>query len=412
MKNPESMGCPCGSGLEYRRCCAHRVTAAGIRAHRRQSLLELERSTTRQILHWVWREHGTRLLQRTIFPDLGDEQLALLVPWAAYDTGYLPAFLAAHPRICSAERDWLVAQSEAYIGIWQVLDVQPGHQVHVRDRLTGREHWVWEQSATHMVIRDDHLIGRVTHLSDVSVFTGLYPVPLAPGAATAVVRRLQAITSGRAQPLSRADTCVAALQATRAVLSAHAELRSTDGETLVEIEDRFAIDPEVVPDLVARLADRPRAVVLSEAAPAVIQLHDSIPGCVVIHNEQVLLHASNLQHANQFRAELLQTGLLHFVQRESSCPSLSAAKPGQPSVAPTPSTQRRIQASLEAHYGEWLNRSLPALRGKTPQQAARTPQGRAQLASVLRDLAWKEARKAPWQRYGADRLRTKLGLTA
>jgi len=67
---------------------------------------------------------------------------------------------------------------------------------------------------------------------------------------------------------------------------------------------------------------------------------------------------------------------------------------------------------MEDHYRGWPDTKLPALDGKTPREAVRTPKGRRLVIEILKDFENVEDRKrqASEPFYDVDRLRAELGL--
>jgi hypothetical protein len=82
------------------------------------------------------------------------------------------------------------------------------------------------------------------------------------------------------------------------------------------------------------------------------------------------------------------------------------------SRAPSEEERRLLLAYKEQHYATWPDTALPALKGKTPRQAVRTKAGREAVSKLLRSMEFDEA-----QSEGADgvafdfgKLRKALGL--
>jgi hypothetical protein len=92
----------------------------------------------------------------------------------------------------------------------------------------------------------------------------------------------------------------------------------------------------------------------------------------------------------------------------------SGQSTGGPKQAEIPKeiAHAEITRLLENHYSTWPDTELPALDGKTPRQAARTPAGRLQLIELMKDMENGEDRKSragePF--YDFSRIRTELGL--
>ena len=68
-----------------------------------------------------------------------------------------------------------------------------------------------------------------------------------------------------------------------------------------------------------------------------------------------------------------------------------------------------VKEWAEQHWREWLDSPLPALQGKSPREAATTPEGRERLDALLSSFA--RMKKAnPLLSAPLERLRKELGL--
>lgn len=79
-------------------------------------------------------------------------------------------------------------------------------------------------------------------------------------------------------------------------------------------------------------------------------------------------------------------------------------------AAPAPEIPLEIQREIigkfkEEHYGTWPDQPLPALRGKTSNQAVRTKEGRRAVEDLLRDMENSEARSGGPGAYDFSKLR-------
>ena len=64
----------------------------------------------------------------------------------------------------------------------------------------------------------------------------------------------------------------------------------------------------------------------------------------------------------------------------------------------------------ERHMTAWLDDSIPALKGLTPREAARSPGSRHDLEILLKEFERHEGRTSPEERIDIQRLRVELGL--
>ncbi|MEA2465638.1 MAG: hypothetical protein QOJ98_3385 [Acidobacteriota bacterium] len=108
---------------------------------------------------------------------------SLLIPWVTWTatagtTRVADAFVESGQRTLSPEeRDWCAAQREAWLSIWEVLQVEPG-LVTIRDLLTGEQRTVRDDLTRHGVVPHDTLLARVVDYRGSSYFSGLHARPL------------------------------------------------------------------------------------------------------------------------------------------------------------------------------------------------------------------------------------------
>ena len=88
------------------------------------------------------------------------------------------------------------------------------------------------------------------------------------------------------------------------------------------------------------------------------------------------------------------------------------AKEAQAEPRPERTAEERevIREVKRRHYQHWVDEELPVLGGKTPREAARTPNGRAKLEVLLRHIENIEAGHHQDERYDVAVLRDELGL--
>jgi hypothetical protein len=75
-----------------------------------------------------------------------------------------------------------------------------------------------------------------------------------------------------------------------------------------------------------------------------------------------------------------------------------------------PEVQAQLRQMMEKHWENWYREKIPALGGKTPLQAAKSPDGREMLEALLVSYERKDPQaKLPYQPDYAQ-MRKRLGL--
>jgi hypothetical protein len=440
--------CPCGSGKKYKKChFAAADTGRPTSAAARAAVHETDERLVGEMRRYARRRFGEEWHGGA--EDFSDAEatVQLFWPWSVY---HVP--VQGHPVVdwfvkdrggylSSDDRAWLAAQRQAWMTIWEVTAVEPGASATVRDLLTGETRCVREVSGSKTLVNRDVVLGRVVDHRGLSVFCGVHPRPLPPPDAAEVVRRicsrlrrkppipaerLRDYAMGRYQ-LSCWEDAVEALDLRRLVPPA---LFNTDGDDLLLTVDHFIFDPRVRPELEARLAviegvsppeegeERP-AYTFHRAGNAMHREWErTIIGSASIADGRMRLETNSVRRADDLcrRIEAACGGLLRHRRREHTDPLSLLARRGAPaerSPAPqAPEVQRLVRDYKERHYADWIDQPLPALGGKTPRQALRTPRGRERVDVLLKDMENLETRLPAGERFDFNRIRQVLGLHA
>ncbi|MCK5795725.1 MAG: hypothetical protein KAI47_00965 [Deltaproteobacteria bacterium] len=375
----------------------------------------------------------------------------LAQPWGLFDVSMgeetvVDAYLKAHgDRLSPVERGWLDAQGDAWLSLWEVVEVDPGRGMKLKDLLTYQEREVHEVAASELLVPRSTLLGRVVDYDGVSLLAGVHPNTLPPPEAAEVeafirrrVRLKRAIPVERLRPnrvgralIERWEEEVDVLIAQRSVLP---RMQNTDGEDLLLTADHFVFETQDRPrieDAIAQLegVDSPQ----DEGHERVYHVSKptEAPGPEMVLIARVLVGPKTLRvETNSVaRAEDLRRrvegaceGLLRHRARDHSDPMALAAlateqmkegdprSPRGPEALPTEETDSFVIQMKTQHYVAWPDHPLPALDGATPREAIRTKAGRYEVDLLLKDCEYHEGRMPAGQRFDFSILRRELGL--
>jgi len=323
--------------------------------------------------------------------------------------------------------------------VWEVLAVDAGMVLTVRDLLSGEQRHVHEVSGSRGLARRDALLARVVDHAGESVFCGAHPRPLPPAAAADVVRRMR--TALRAKGLVPVDRlrdhaigrrlivrweeAVADLDRARAVPPT---LHNTDGDPLLLTVDHFAFTPddranveaclEGMEDVQPPEADEPEHSFTFVRTGN--RMHESwestVIGRAVVTDGTLRIETNSVRRADALRRRI-ETAcgdrLRHRAREHAdpTSPRVREAHRGVPTLPlESPEAAEVVRAFKERHYADWVDHALPALRGRTPREAVKTQAGREQVEVLLKEMENHEARAAEDARFDFGRLRTQLGL--
>ncbi|MCY4635806.1 MAG: hypothetical protein OXG04_15095 [Acidobacteria bacterium] len=99
------------------------------------------------------------------------------------------AYLDRHGRRCTPdERAWMNAQQAAWLSVWEVLAVDPGRTVTLRDLLSDEQRTVQEKRGSRSLVPRDAVLARIVDHEGISLLCGMHPRALPPFGAAEVVR--------------------------------------------------------------------------------------------------------------------------------------------------------------------------------------------------------------------------------
>jgi len=436
--------CPCGSGRKYKKC--HLPIDEAKRAPTRESARDhdLDGRMVRELSEFATARFG--LEWRWFTRDFVDasETLQLAVPWSVYQyrvQGRTVAewYLEEHGRKLSrAERGWLAAQQAAWLSVWEVVGVEPGETMTLRDLLSHQERCVREVSGSRTLVVRDALLARVVDHEGVSLLCGAHPRPLPPVEAAEVVRRARGrLRRKGAVPVERLreqafgrylikrwEEAVLELDYRAAIPP---ELHNTDGDPLLLTTDHFGLAAGARSEVEKRLAAMEGAEAEDpegdEAAYSFLvpgnRMHASWENTVIgraqLSETALQLETNSRERADSLRSRVEEAcgGLLRHRAREHAdpmSPAVAAAAKRSAPEPPPPEAEQIVLEFKQRHYADWIDQPLPALGGKTPREAAGTAQGRAAVDVLLKDMENHEQRSAGGSAFDFSGIRRELRL--
>ncbi|PHY08993.1 MAG: hypothetical protein CK533_12805 [Acidobacterium sp.] len=447
--------CPCGSRRKFKHCCgnaAQPVTGLPTPADRTAGYALLDRLAAlprfaediRLAFSMVWRDLPDADLGRLMETQARD----LFLEWLWFDyqfhTGQTLAeyALTRHAAdVGPGTRQFLQATAAAPFRLLQVVKVEPGARVHVRDVIDkGATIVVLERRGSEQLVRHDVLVTRIAAYGDEQQFEGLMlllGVADKTGIAAAVRRIRRRITHelsddaerdamlrmagcativmevidlfNRPQPkvtvggsemaLADALFTVVNLDDTRAALDRAADLEQVEGGS-------------ESPGELARYTwlERPR---LEDDGPI------RVLGSVVLERATLRVETMSMTRArlaqSHFSAVIPRTAVRFKaiqVRNMQAALAESRARPRTAEPEIPPELVAQIQRDFyEKHYREWLDIPVPALGHRTPREAAGVKKLRARLVILVEGIEVQAARQAK-EREGFDArfLRRELGL--
>lgn len=466
-RTPRNAPCPCGSGRKYKKCHlaedearesaargqgpeAEEARATQRRLSERDPVHALDERITADALALARQRWGRAFGADEAFLAFGYDFQALqaVQGWAsAHLLGpdgrtALDLYVAERgDALDEAGRRLVEAQREAWFSLHEVVALDPGATLRLRDLLAGDERTVEEKSGSRTLRPHAVIMARVLDLGDRAILAGCHPRPLPPRegrAALELVRRRLKARGAKVSPKKlRAGTADGTILATWQAFIADLDaappprLQNTDGEDLLLTVDRFEVQGGGEDQVLARLATLPDAQgVEEEEAPArgrsvsfVRQgnakgvLPTTLVGRAIVEDAVLRLETNSVERADRLRGLVTERlgPLVRFKVREHSDPvaglgTRASRGPVSPLEAATPEVLEVIRRMQAEHYARWLDEPIPALGGLSPRQASRASGPvLGQLDLLLAEVEHHEAGQPSGQRLDVATLRRELG---
>lgn len=485
MKLGRNDPCPCGSGKKYKHCCLINDSAVPASVFARQRLKSVCAGMPLKLLQFTMDRYGYGAIQEAwreffCFPtdmvaddyEDGTVHDALFRPWFLHlwkpdphetsvqdprliDCSPTNLYLEEHgSQLDPLLRRYLEACTQAPLSFFQILRVEPGSGLRVRNLLRVDEFDVAEQSASRTLQVDDVLYAQIVKVDDIAVIEACAPCSLRPLDALGVIAMRERIL---AKHKRTADAIAQEwdlefreyyVQRLQAVMEPKIPvLQNFDGDPLVPIKLVFDIDTvSAALESLSHLADadagtgpkhdldieRDEAGNVTRAnfdwlragkgrkkttGPIVLGSIEITPNrltCEVNSEKRATafrrLIEKTPQSTARFRASQIQSIEKQLRDRHTRPPNAPLHE-RERQIAESPEVQAKIAEMMAAHYQRWPEEKLPALNNRTPLQAMRTKAGRERLEILVRNLERHGARMVPALDGAVSRqLRKRLGL--
>lgn len=473
MTTGRNQPCPCGSGKKYKQCC-QKADPAPQEELRYQALCNARNRLMERILKYLRRTQGKAVMDSAmdefwLWPEPGEEPdedvfeqtLDLAIDWLMFNWAVDPAdpesqeqslhedktmaevFVESRAgKLDPEERKLFEGFNRIPLSFFEVMAVRLGKGLTVKDILTGFQVDVHEVSATQNLSRGDILFGRVATVDGLGMLAGMATLIIPPEHKPRILELRQQMRSEEAQPT--AETLEEWAIEIRDVyfelsdrLNRPMSLKNTHGHDIEYHHLVFGISsPEDVLDKLRRIKGI-RVEEHVEGASEGVQcvwvdpkrsrhalLETTILGQIEIQGQRLLVDVNSAERAQTIRGilEARLKGRIRFLSDEvrslDSVPprseeELALDREKQAELMRNPAVQAALAETLQKHWRSWIDIGIPALGGKTPRQAAKTPDGReaveALLVQVERDQG-QDPTLLKANREGSCWVRKKLGL--
>lgn len=314
----------------------------------------------------------------------------------------------------------------AIVSAFEVLEVDPGRTVTVRDLFGPAIYCVSERSASMSLTPRVLVLGMVTSYREIAVFEAMCPLTLPPLARDALVERVREQLGPRASPhdvkwfyslalLWQEETARRAPASTR-----RPTLMTTTGELVEPTEATYTFSPpqhSAILDALARLRGcvlRPSDGADPETMTFEIVTRGIVEGTVLVGPASLTVQANARLRASKIEKRIISKipGVLTLRSRSTeTVESLLAARAPRAIEAPPPEAHALMaQFMAERYRTSFLQEPIPALQGLSPREAAKDPAMHGALDALLREHEASVARQVGPDAVDFEALRRTLGL--
>jgi hypothetical protein len=207
------------------------------------------------------------------------------------------------------------------------------------------------------------------------------------------------------------------------------QLQNTDGDPFVLVADHYRFVEATRSDVEAALVSLPGASEAGEEDDGTRSVtfykrgtrqhahwDNTVVGTAFLSGDELRLETNSVRRANALRKKVEKAcrGLLTGRRRSKTDPRemLHEQRENRGSGEETTLAGHDdlVREEKARHYATWPDIAIPMLGNRTPRQAARSRQGREELALLLKDMENHEAREPAGSRFDVNLLRRELGI--
>lgn len=387
----------------------------------------LDNGLVEKMLAFAARRFPQELERLEQFPGLMSDasSLQFLAPFTVYvapvrGRTIVEAFLESRAwSLNHVEREWLEAQRVSPLSIWEVLEVDRGRGILLRDLLAVRDIFVHEVKGSMTMAPHLIVLCRVVESRGAALIAGLYPQPLPPLEGMNVVRRVRATIKRKGvvplEVLRQPDTAMTIMRlwddAVHTLMTrGMPELRNTDGDDVLMTTERYRFDPARRAEI-ARALKAVRLKRENDDTFILLRKKDQVLlGSVILGDGELRVETNSRRRSDKLCllvedacGELLTSGLATFEDPRASMDRDDGEEPSPPSA-------EEIELKRRHYLNVWMKDRIPALEHRTPRQAARSKHGRELLDVLLKEFEYRESQLPERERFDVSELRALWGL--
>lgn len=355
------------------------------------------------LFNWVWD------------PDDFDERSAIPI-----DTTIAEAFLKdPKARLDPLEKRIIEATIAKPFSFYEVIECRPNQGLRLKDVFLGEEVDVSERSGSQHARAGDIFYARVARIDAVAMLAGCGSILIPPDYKPHLIRFRPVLHENRKTPITLRDLDDYDFELREIYfgiydrLTTPPQIRNTDGDPLVLHRLHYEIDSaevafdrlkalcvtenekEMLADAQRDDAGRIHKIDLTWSRKGNRQIksfENTILGQLHIDGRSLKIEVNSAKRAERIRGEVKKRLGEHAVYKTtevltdnafSSEEGDHAPDPRQEELLKHPEVRAHLVKVLSDHWSGWVDTKIPALGGKTPRQAIKTPAGRESVEALL-----------------------------
>jgi hypothetical protein len=355
------------------------------------------------LFNWVWD------------PDDFDERPAIPI-----DMTIAEAFLKSpKARLDPLEKRIIEATIEKPFSFYEVIECRPNRGFRLKDVFLGQEVDVSERSGSQHARAGDIFYARVVRVDAVAMLAGCGSILIPPDYKPHLIRFRPVLHENRNTPITLGDLDDYDFELREIYFGIYdrlmtpPQIRNTDGDPLVLHRLHYEIDSaevafdrlkalcvtenekEMLADAQRNNAGRIHKIDLTWSRKGNRQIksfENTILGHLHIDGRSLKIEVNSAKRAERIRREVKKRLGEHAVYKTteiltdnafSSEEGDHAPDPRQEELLKHPEVREHLAKVLGDHWSGWVDTKIPALGGKTPRQAVKTPAGRESVEALL-----------------------------
>ncbi len=447
MKIGRNEPCPCGSGKKYKKCC--------MQIH--QSIEKAENNLKEKILRFSKEprfEADIRDANNLFFegrePDEGD--MRMFIDWFIYDyrlKNYGKSiielfYLEKLQNLSNLEIEILEERQNTVLGIYEVIGIERGRGVYIRDIFDNTEIFVNDVNSSKGMNKWDIIILRVITVGDKYYISGAACIlPQSARAGIIQYAKEEFIDFKKEKPEATwrdfiKDLGYTFITFTYRKAAQPVQFATPEGDPIIFAKAIYKVmDYERAVDA---LQDIPGFEILDSGQNEIhfgwfVEVTELNPeggrlifqstviteegegkyksmGDITINSNQLTLNCLSSERLERGKNLLKALGdVIEFQSESEEYPVLEGGKDKTPETGlEDPVLEELKRKFLEDHYRKWVDMSIPFLNGRTPRECSKTPEGKAKLDELLKVIENAEERRmrSGEQSYDVSKLREML----